>query len=191
MSRFALVIFILSSSLLTACHQSGVEVGASAGVYYDYDSGYESGHDHYLPQIREFGLVDSYGNDSQYSSHGSLALDPFLDFGIFEVYWDVSSFYNYEVNLYINDRPGLNHAILIGTDSCGPLESCDSIGNQVCQYNPDFYLGCGYDLDDADYFAQSVDVLLSQIPDRAYLSLEVCPAEGGYCEVQSIPVTLY
>lgn len=187
MSRFTTLLFILSSTLLTACHQGSVHVQGSAGVHVNDDYLYEQDFAH----IAYFGLIDSYLNDSRYSSHGGLALDPFIDNGQFEVYWNVSSYSDYTVSLFVNDSRNLNGAILIGSDYCGPFESCDSYGMQVCEYGADFYLGCGIDLDDAYYQANSVESLLPRLPETVYLSLEVCPSISGLCEIQSIPVTLY
>lgn len=143
------------------------------------------------PEIRNFALVDSLRNDSD-DTRTSLVLDPLEDFGVFEIYWEVDSFYDYTVGIYLNDVPGVAGAIEIGWDYCGSQEGCDVDGYQVCQYTDDAVIGCGWDLDDAQDFASYIGDLLYTFPQDAYLSIEVCPSEGGYhCETRSLPVTLY
>lgn len=143
------------------------------------------------PRIRTFGLIDSYGYDSEFSAYGSMELNPYEDYGIFNIYWEVDSAYDYTVDIYVNDVPDLAGAFLIGTDYCGPHEPCDRYGQQICEYTPDYYMGCGLDLTDASYYAQSMDSLVYQHPETVYISVEVCPIYRGYCEAEFIPVDLY
>lgn len=179
MKHLPILFFAVFSISLTACHDSQVHVIAHADTHYDN------------PQIRDFSVVDSFGDDSNHPPRGGLVLDPYVDDGLFELYWDVGSFADYTVNLYINDAPDLRGAIRIGTDYCGPGQACDDYGMQICEYSLDFYVGCGIDLYDAHNHAKSIDALLWQVPEKLYLSIEVCPVTGGVCEFDSVPVTLY
>src|SRR5690606_33410459 len=58
------------------------------------------------PRLLGFYLVDSFGISNEYSS-AQLELDPEVDDGVFELYWDVDSFHDYTVTISINDYPDL------------------------------------------------------------------------------------
>ena len=193
MSGLIKVAIVAISTILTACHSGSVRV--EAGLGYDTGDSYHQPHHHNEPyesiDIVTFGLVDSYGINSELSYHDELTLDPTTHYGTFEIYWDVRSYHDYTVNLYINDYDDLVGATTIGADYCGPFEACDNDGMQVCEYSIDGYLGCGIDLYDAGRNANPIDQHLYHFPEQAFLSLEACPTKGGYCELKSIPVWVF
>lgn len=143
----------------------------------------ESGDD-YVPQLRYFDLLDSYDQDTAKPPYGDLALSPYYYDGQFEVSWVVNSLEDYSVHLWVNDRPGLNQALLIQSQICGQGLWCDQSGRLVCEYTSDLYLNC-----DADLAPVDIAPLFTQVPQRLYLLLEVCDRNSSYCEYDYYPVT--
>lgn len=150
----------------------------------------EQRHYHTL-HLEGFHLVDSYYVNSEFERNRTLRLDPYIDDGLFEVYWYVNSSHNYRATLSINDRPSLNGALIVGSELCGPGRSCDYDGMQQCVYTPDFQLGCGLDWYDAERNARRVEELFYSVPEHLYVNLEVCDTVGVACELRSLPVTVY
>lgn len=143
------------------------------------------------PYLDGFHLVDSFYVNSEFEPYRTLELDPYVDDGLFEVYWYVDSFYNYRATISLNDRPTLRGALVVGTELCGPGRSCDYDGLQQCEYTPDFYVGCGIDAYEAQANLRSVEELFYSVPENLYMLLEVCDTAGRRCEFRSLPVTMH
>ncbi len=140
------------------------------------------------PMLYHYFIVDSFGVSNEFDEFVELELDPFEDDGIFEVYWDVDSFSDYRVTLSVNDEDGLLGAVWLSEEVCGPSRSCDYTGLQLCQYFPDYTMGCGYDLNEAEHNRVSVDHLVITEPETLYVNIDVCNLSGTYCEADSIEV---
>jgi hypothetical protein len=128
--------------------------------------------------------VDSYGVDSAVSST-PLALDPYKDDGLFDVFWWVSSSENYRINLYLNDRDALGGAIRVYSDVCGNTGRCGNDGNAICQYTPDFYMACNDDTQETD-----ISSLFTRVPQQMYMLMEVCDIDSALCSLRSRPVLM-
>ncbi len=142
------------------------------------------------PYLNSFGLVDSYGYDSNLGN-GSLHLDTYRDYGLFEVYWEVDSNVDYRITVSVNDAPHPVGAVRLSSEVCGPGRSCDWDGYHVCEYTPDFYMGCGIDLTEIDDNLRSIEHFFRRVPDTLYLNLEMCDLAGRSCVVDSLLVTAH
>jgi hypothetical protein len=142
--------------------------------------------ENYVPSLRSFRIVDSFFVDSSQSNHPSLVLDPYVDEGIFEVFWRANSLEDYEVRLSINDSPNFNGSILVHSEICGLGRSCDQGGNLVCEYTTDFYMSCGFGPREYDIAA----LFSGRFPQPLYLLLEVCDINSKYCEFDYHPVLM-
>lgn len=148
----------------------------------------EDGRHVYGPELEGFYIVDSEGKSSEFVDEYELVVDPYMNGGLFEFYWDMNSYDDYSMFLSVNSEPGLDGAIDISQEFCGYDFSCDTSGIQVCEYTPDFMLGCGVDLYEAHRNLQPIEELFWDIPDTIYFNLEVCDDSGYHCEVSSVPV---
>lgn len=168
LASFALVIL---PSVLVACGGSGSAAS-------------DPGED-YRPELRAFDIIDSYDTDTAIPNHPPLALSPYFYDGLYEVFWAVDSLEDYTVSLRINDRASIAGSILINSQVCGAGRVCDQGGNWICEYTNDFFMSC-------DNSPREVDIypLISQLPQRVFLLLEVCDRNSGYCEYDYYPVTL-
>jgi hypothetical protein len=155
------LVLIVLCFLLTAC-------GGEASRPYNYDP---------VPALVGFDIVDSYGVDTA-KSNEALEVDPFIDDGIFEVFWRVNSLEDYEVNVRINSTPDSLNSMLIYSDVCGAGLSCDQGGNLICQYTPDYDLSCGH----------GAPRYIKSLPQNSYLILEVCDLDSSYCSYRYYPV---
>lgn len=140
------------------------------------------------PMLYHYFIVDSFGVSNEHDDLVELEIDPFEDDGIFEVYWDVESYYDYRVILSVNNEDSLVGGEWLGEEVCGPNRSCDYTGMQLCQYFPDYTIGCGYDLREAERNRVSVDHLVLTEPDTLYINIDVCNLSETRCESASIPV---
>ena len=61
-------------------------------------------------------MVDSYGVATYEDSITQLAINPFENDGIFDVFWDVDNEDDYEMRLLINDRPQFSGSIEISEE---------------------------------------------------------------------------
>jgi hypothetical protein len=138
----------------------------------------------YTPELRRFDLVDSYGVDTAENTVTSLNLDPFLDNGLFDVFWSVNSLEDYRVNFRINDTTGISNSLLVYSEICGEGLACDQSGGVICEYTQDFYLSCNNSNHPTD-----IAVLFSQAPpQKLYVQLEICDLNSDYCEYDYHPV---
>lgn len=143
-------------------------------------------HENYLPELRAFDIIDSYDTDTAALNHPPLILDPYLQEGLFKVFWDVDSLEDYRVSLRINDRDTIQDSLLIHSQWCGAGRSCDQSGNWVCEYTSDFYMSCGNSTKELDIYP-----LVDEIPQQVYLFIEICDSNSAYCEYDYYPVNLH
>lgn len=136
------------------------------------------------PVLVGFDVVDSYGVDTG-SSAAPLALNPYKDDGLFDLFWRVNSLEDYRVNIYFNDSSALSNAILVYSDVCGYGHKCDQNGNLICQYTSDFFVACGNDFRQKD-----IGVLFRQVPQTVYLTFEVCDLDSPFCTNQYYRVSM-
>ncbi|WP_394203015.1 hypothetical protein [Marinagarivorans algicola] len=166
--------------------------------------------DHYheeleAPYIHYWEVVDSYGHSNLrfntfQESHGvfsqNLFIDPLLDNGYFELWWDVSSYDDYSASIYINDRPSLIGAYELDTAYCGYDRSCDHSGFAYCHFNSHTAnpylngsdtLSCSTRRADNTHF--DITPLFTGHPSNLYMILEVCDNDSGLCDSQAQKVT--
>lgn len=143
------------------------------------------------PALLGFHIYDSLGVDSEEDHVSPLTVDYVENDGWFELFWYVDSYRDYTVLVGINDRPSMAGATIIGSDLCGVGLNCDSLGIFLCRYTPRLDLGCGVVEEEAELNLRSVDYLLFDFPQRAYINVEVCDVTGAGCEESSLPVWLY
>lgn len=141
-------------------------------------------------RLEGFFLVDSFGTSNEYSAV-QLELDPYHNDGVFDLYWDVDSYYDYSVTISVNDRPDIYGATILSSEVCGPDLWCDYTGQQICQYFEDYTMGCGLDLWEAEQYRESVDHLVETEPDTLFINIEVCDEVDYYCELDSIEVLAF
>jgi hypothetical protein len=136
------------------------------------------------PTLVHYDIVDSYGVDTATSST-SLAINPYLDNGMFDIFWKVNSLEDYRVNIRINDRSTPDNSFLIYSDICGANQACDQLGNVICEYTSDFTLSCNSS-------SRVVDIgeLFKQVPQRLYMVLEICDIDSSYCAYDYYPVSM-
>lgn len=142
-------------------------------------------HHDYRPELRIFDIVDSYGSDTAKPNYPTLALNPDVYEGVFDIYWEVNSLEDYKVTLWINDRATLTNSIRVHSQYCGAGRSCDQAGNWICQYYDNFYMSC-----DGGATESYISPLIKGWPQQVYMLLEVCDSNSGYCEYDYYPVTL-
>ncbi|HEY7773843.1 MAG TPA: hypothetical protein VIC26_11730 [Marinagarivorans sp.] len=147
------------------------------------------------PRINYWEVVDSYGNSNlayNHHRHGNyhdrLYIDPSIDDGYFELWWDVSNYDDYSVSILINDSPSIFGSYELERTYCGIGLDCDYEGFAYC-----FYDNRGYDsisCSTHDYQSRDIDIthLMSGHPSKLFMILEVCDSYSGYCDVQSQPV---
>lgn len=142
---------------------------------------------HYPPGLDAFHVVDSYGVSSEEHPHSELVLNPYRDSGQFEIFWYADNMDDYTIELRINDSPEFYGSRLISSDYCGPGLDCDRDGIQFCDYFADFSVSCtapGTTASTRVYF----DDLISALPERLFLILDLCDTRTDYCEFRSRPV---
>ncbi|HTF85388.1 MAG TPA: hypothetical protein VL987_12470 [Cellvibrio sp.] len=138
----------------------------------------------YTPALHSYHILDSYDTDTDYSN-APLALNPYLYYGLFEVYWTANSLEDYRVRVSINDRPSLSDSVEIHNERCGAGLRCDQGGSLICEYGANLTLSCDTSLEPVD-----ISYLFYTIPEDLYLFLEVCDIDSPYCEYDYYPVTM-
>ncbi len=157
--------------------------------------GCREGHSRYVdippPELEAFYIVDSYGVDTDLDPFTQPILDPFVDSGLFEVFWEVENDDGYFMELSINDRPFLAGREVISDEYCGPGQECDYFGELFCEYNADFTITC--DLPSEDFPGQRpayFDHLVTSLPQTMYLMLDICDTNSDLCELQIMDVVI-
>ncbi|MDZ7923775.1 MAG: hypothetical protein U5M23_06875 [Marinagarivorans sp.] len=137
------------------------------------------------PEVYDFEVVDSYNNSNLTTHHYDLAVNPTIDNGYFDIYWDVESFNSYSTRLFINDAPSVYGALELDYNECSSRNSCrgNGYGLAYCTYDRNDYLSCSTQQQQNS----SVDIypLINIHPERLYLVLEVCDLYSQACEVHS------
>jgi hypothetical protein len=140
----------------------------------------------YTPELRRFDIVDSYGVDTAQPGTTPLALSPYRDGGLFDVFWQVNSLEDYHVNIRINDSSGVTNSLSIHSEICGLGRACDQAGSVICEYTEDFYLSCN----NSNYITDIAVLFPHDPPQKLYLMLEICDIDSAYCVYDSYPVWL-
>jgi len=136
------------------------------------------------PTLVGFDIVDSYGVDTGYSSK-ALAIDPYIDNGLFDVFWRANSLEDYRVNIRIGSTSAISNSLLIYSDICGAGRGCDQGGNVICEYTSDFYLSCNNARHPTD-----IASLMNRVPQTLYLMLEICDLDSPSCGYKYYPVSM-
>ncbi|UTF61292.1 hypothetical protein [Gilvimarinus sp. DA14] len=133
--------------------------------------------------LTDFVVIDSYGVDSGYSPDAPLAIDPFVNAGVFEVFWQARFSRYYSFYLSVSETPYIADAVPVYETGCGPGQHCNLDGYALCQYNQDFTLFCEN--------GPVVDMLevVYEVPQNVYFFAEVCGAHE--CNYQRLKVGLY
>ncbi|HEY7864405.1 MAG TPA: hypothetical protein VIC51_00215 [Psychromonas sp.] len=116
----------------------------------------------------EFGVIDSFGVDSEIYPSEELILDPYIDDGLFEVYWSATAGRYYTFYLSLGSTREIEDSIEVYSEDCGPGKFCGRDGYSICTYTSDFYLSC-----DGQGF-EDISELFVEVPERLYLFAEVC-----------------
>lgn len=159
--------------------------GCGGGTTYIYEDD--------TPELQGFYVIDSDNYSSEFAQDEPMIIDPFTNEGLFEVYWYASSYYDYNVYLSINNRPGLDGAKYIIGERCGLDYHCDTDGLYLCQYTAYSEFACGLDTEEIEnnYVNIAEFTGADDIPDSLFLNFEVCDLDDFYCEIQTIPVQMY
>lgn len=162
-------------------------------------SGYDEYHeDHYgeshpvysdAPEIVSFNMIDSYEINSEFE-RDPLRLSPYVDNGLFELFWEIDTRTPHRVEMYLNDRPTTDRGILMSSSWCGAGENCGRNSYQFCRYRGDLTMTCELPESIITYADRNISSLINNLPEQAYFVLEVCDEDLFYCEYSSLRVTL-
>lgn len=194
----SIVIFVLVIAVIFA---AGCRGGVHGEVYVEDHHHYEPDHhddndDLYVPWLLGFNVVDSFGTSTEDFVNYTPELDPYIDDGFFEVYWEVDAVHNYIVEYRVNDIPDVAGSRLIDAEICGWGLACDTSGYQFCQYNPDFTLSCdvitpAYPDIDSMRYPLDISDMVYDLPETLYLVLQICDTRSNYCEFEALPGLFY
>ncbi len=188
---------IITILLIAVIFAAGCRGGVHTDVYIEDDhhshAYYESD---FYPQFYGFDMVDSFGIDTANFTNYVPEIDPYVDDGFFEVYWDVDATRDYIVEYRINDIPGVSGSRLIDAELCGIGLTCNATGFQYCQYTPEFTLMCDVAYpayEDLNSTLDPLDIndMITDLPETLYFVMQICDTESNYCEVEALPVLLY
>ncbi|VUD56440.1 hypothetical protein TDB9533_02095 [Thalassocella blandensis] len=175
--RLTYGVLLLSIIGLTACHEDS--------CYDDcYDDSTSAPH---RPQLYMANMVDTYAVNSEFDNE-HLALSPYVNFGEFEVFWDMRSEGDFFVELRVNDIDQSTGSRLITSDWCSPYSDCYHQQYQYCDYSSDFYLTCDTPSDTVQ--EEYIGDLVKTLPQDLYFIVQVCDTSFIYCEYQSFPVLM-
>ncbi len=166
------LLIVSALALVTACGGEARQLDPPPGSFAE-------------PELRAFHFIDSYGVSTEDEYDPLLIVDPYVDDGLFEIYWNVRSHADYRVEYRVNDIPSLTGSTLVYSERCGAGRQCDQSGLRLCQYYPDFTMACGF-----DDFVTDVGHLIYQVPQTLYSILRVCRLNGAYCEYEYHPVRM-
>ena len=168
-------------SILIVLSLSACRAGAGGDKHSSYP--------HDIPEIISFDIVDSYLTNSDFEP-GPYAVSPYIDDGLFELFWHVESFHPYRVELYLNDRSYPDFGVLMSSAWCGFGESCGNESYQYCRYRDNLSMICELPESFSTYADRDISSLFTEIPEDLYFVLEVCDIDLFYCEYQSLAVSL-
>lgn len=131
----------------------------------------------FVPYLKAFHMIDSYGISTEFDPGEPLVLDPYYDAGLFEIDWQVDSLEDYQVKFRVGERSSIRHSTPVYTEVCGEGLPCDQEAIRLCQYYSDLTMACGLDDRLIDISAQ-----VHTLPQRLYAFLEVCDLNSNYCE---------
>lgn len=157
-------------------------VGCNADRVYVTDPPPASGYD-FVPELRSFEIIDSYGYSSRLDPGEPLILDPYHDAGLFEIDWQVDSLEDYQASFRVGRRSNIAQSTVVYTEICGEGLPCDQGALRLCQYYPDLYMACGLDDTEVDVSSQ-----IQVLPQRLYAFIEICDLNSDYCEYDYIRV---
>ncbi|MFT7559428.1 MAG: hypothetical protein ACI93R_001339 [Flavobacteriales bacterium] len=174
-------LFILAgiALALSACHDDSYVHAVGS------DDGYVHADDQYPPVLEQFDITDSYGIDSEFDDDIELHISPFNNGGEFELRWDVDYPYSYRTRLMINDHNSPSNALILSSDVCGDGRECGNYSHQYCNYSEFFEIGCGTPERDTWQGWKDVSEFVFDVPESAYLVLEVCDTSDNYCDYRS------
>ncbi|MCP8899081.1 hypothetical protein [Gilvimarinus xylanilyticus] len=131
----------------------------------------------------DYALIDSYGVDSDYDPGVPLVIDPYVEAGVFEVFWEVRYAEPYRFYLSMGETPYIDDSLRVYERRCGPGRACNLDGYALCQYRTDFTLACEN--------GPWVDMLpiIYKVPQDVYLFAEICGPDG--CHSRRLPVQMY
>ena len=178
-----LVLVTMATLFVVGCGEA--QVGIHAGYHDDYydTSDYEtdSWDDPFAPELLSVELIDSYGYSSVDTPVHGLSIDPYIDDGLFELFWRAEAWDDYWAELYINDRPSFDGALFVDDQLCGLDLACDQDGVFFCQYTPGFSVLC----DGGDEVGVvSISELMIRVPEKLYVGVQLCNLYFDECEYQ-------
>ncbi|WP_188151847.1 hypothetical protein [Teredinibacter waterburyi] len=188
LARLALV--AMTTLFVAGCGEA--QVGIQAGYhddhydtsYYETDSSYHAADgwdDPFAPELLSVELIDSYGDSSADTPIQHLSIDPYIDDGLFELFWRAEAWDDYWAELYINDRPSFDGALFVDDQLCGLDLACDEDGVFFCQYTPGFTVLC----DSGDEVGVvSISDLMLRVPEKLYVGVQLCDLYFETCEYQ-------
>lgn len=152
---------------------------------------------YYPPELEEFHILDSMLVSTADSDFTETIIDPYIDDGIFDIYWYVNSDADYIVEYFINDIPSMNGSRFIDAEFCGVGLPCDNYeGAGFCQYYTDFSISCSVETPaytDVNSILEPVyfNDLIVTVPQTMYFILQVCDADTLECEYDYRPMTIF
>jgi len=199
---FKIIIVLSAVAVVAACSGEAGVYAHDQGYYYeeteysynnshrDWQIGYyeeehaSSGTLYEIPELQDFYLVDSYGHSNEAAHNQALAISPYENNGLFEVYWYTLASADYWVEFYVNDAPDLTGSEYIASELCGMGLECEEDGIQFCQYTSDLYLSC----DTGEQHDADVSQLIYTLPQTLYFIVQVCDFSYESCEYSYYPV---
>lgn len=187
MMYLKLIAIAATATFLSACHDGHYH--AEATYHYDDDYYYEDTHVVYYepsynddPVLVGFELIDTYNTNSEFEPDETLFINPYINNGYFDVYWDIFSDYDYFVELRFNTEATTVGSRLITSELCGPGLYCEDHQYQYCEYTSDFYIEC--ESGSGAYDMEYIGDMITQIPQSGYLIVQTCDSSLFYCESQ-------
>ena len=170
----------LAALVLSACG------GGSGGIsisHSSYDSGYAVADE---PALIRASVYDSFGDQSSIDDNFVAEIDPYLDYGLFEVNWQVDAIDDYYVEIAFGHSLFYDSATVVHAEYCGPYESCDLQGVSLCEYTTDYAMRCDSGLAFSDLRPH-----IFQLPQNGYFFVSVCSTDLNYCEYDTIRARLF
>ena len=178
---YPLTRFIRAKSTLLALIAASMLVLAGCGATSSSDD----------PELNDFGIIDTNGNDSATTAEDDLQVDADINNGDFRIYWEVDTNDDYTIDVYINDDDDRFGGLKLFSDFCDPDDDCHEDQFLDCDFQNDLDLIC------EDYDDNEVEVDITRLsdirdeddlPEDLYLIIEVCDPFGFDCEDQNLRV---